>query len=95
MKDDHAELAVRLKELQKEPHCANCGRIAPEVFGYGGEHESGLTVCCQDNVCVNNEEFTFGDHQHSVRACCWAAAELRFRMKGVDVVKLKGIQRSR
>ena len=93
-KENLIGLENKLKALKSAPHCANCGKVHPEIFGYDGEHKGGLTVCCQENICGRNEEFNFGDAQYSVRACCWAVAEIKFKLKNIDVAKLKGIQRS-
>ncbi len=88
-----AELDEKIKLLKKKPHCSNCGAIEPKIFGYAQIDRSGFTVCCNEAVCVNEEDFYFGTTDLKVQACCWAVAELEFKNKGVDILSLPEIKR--
>lgn len=55
-----------------ERHCENCGRENPST-------EDGYTTCCNELVCDGRDSYTFGpDTGKTVRACCWARAEVKF-----------------
>ena len=95
MKKDPAALIRHIEELKKHPHCVNCGRVDPETFGFSEGQETALTPCCQESICERNEEYRFGNEEVSVKACCWAMAELQFQWQGIDVARQKGMHRSK
>ena len=87
------EIDSCLKELSHHPHCCNCGCIHPEIGNYSGA-DAGFTLCCNEAACKGNHRYVFSDGVHSVEACCWAAAELKFRKVGVDISKMQEIRRT-
>ena len=87
------ELLKKIGVLQKTPHCSNCGIVHPDITEYSDIDHEGHTACCNEKVCNNLEEFNFGNSETSVRACCWAVAELKFRLQGVDYLLLGEIRR--
>ena len=86
------EVRKRIEEIKKHPHCVNCGIIHPEMVE-DSEMPKAYTKCCHEAVCDQLLEYTFGNNEVSVKACCWAIAELEFKAKGVDVAKQQGMRR--
>lgn len=83
----------RLSEFKKHRHCRNCGKINPEIIRYGDTTQDGFTDCCNEDVCDGTKFYFFGDEQHTVEACCWAAAEIKFVAQGIDVSQMPFITR--
>ena|SRR3989338_7684000 len=87
------EIKERLEGIHKRPHCADCGTIEPSVISYGGGSRDGFTECCNEKICDGTHNYLFGNDRVSVRACCWAAAELKFKLQGVNLSKHHGMSR--
>ena len=58
-----------------------------------GDLAHAYTKCCNEMRCDRTVEYTFGNDQVKVKACCWAVAELEFTFLGIDVAKQQGMQR--
>ena len=86
------EIAKKLKDVRNNAHCANCGLINPEMVEDGDMPEA-YTVCCNEKVCDRLVEHTFGNKKVTVKACCWAVAELEFKARGIDVARQHGMYR--
>jgi hypothetical protein len=84
-----------LKALRKHKHCCNCGDVNPEMIHYADTTDEGFTMCCDEDLCDSSKMYRFGDEKISVEACCWAAAELMFKMKGIDISTFESITRFR
>jgi hypothetical protein len=83
----------KVEEIEGNPHCRNCGSINPEMIQYTSEHKEGLTECCHEIICKSEEQYEFGDVKTVVKACCWAMAEVRFKLDGIDINNLENIRR--
>ena len=94
MTEKNSDIQKRLEATQKQPHCANCGKINPPIFNFYDGYEAGLTQCCHEAVCERLDQYNFGNLKVSVKACCWSVAEMKFKIKGVDVTQEKGMYRS-
>lgn len=88
------DLEDQLYRLQQHPHCQNCGQTDPAFIKYGDDTQDGFTACCNENICRSQKQHTFGDGKYSVKACCWAHAEILFRQQGVDLARLNSMKRT-
>ena len=82
------DLNGKIKSLQHNPHCQNCGTPDPQCYP-GFEY----TICCNETVCDRLEKYIFYNDTISVKACCWAMAEAQFNLKGIDVREQSGMTR--
>ncbi len=82
------DLKKKIEVLVQHPHCQNCGQIDPECYpGFA------YTICCNEAVCDRLEKYIFYNDRISVQACCWAMAEAKFNLKGINVIEQSGMTR--
>jgi hypothetical protein len=86
-------LDLGIKEIQRQPHCANCGKINPGITPYAKIEKGGLTACCHEEICCHLDDYIFGNDSVGVKACCWAIAEKMFKVRNIDIHQLPGISR--
>ena len=88
------DIKSNIEQLKNHPHCCNCGKINPEVVAFSDNHnEEGHTQCCNEAVCRHEKLYFFGNEEIETKACCWAMADLQFRLRGIDVHLQKGMKR--
>ena len=64
------------EETPMTDHCPNCGQANPDT-------SEGYTFCCNKSVCDGHDYGDrFGTPTDNVRACCWAAADVKFAAEG-------------
>jgi len=89
----HDTIQKKLDYLAQHAHCADCGAVDFEMVSYGDGPQDGFTQCCNEKVCDRLNEYLFGNEEVSVHACCWAVAELKFKLQGVNLSKHHGMSR--
>ena len=75
----------QLVRLTQKVHCSNCGKLDPQIIHYSENDKAGYTECCQDSICRHDKQYIFGNDKFSLKACCWAVAELKLKKQGVNI----------